>query len=132
MARRKINLFPLLLVLALGLGVAAVGLFCGCTVAPQIVEAKRPAFDRNSQNAGLIDLGPVMPHGQPPIGPAHVTSQWILDYQFLARKYGKDLFPVVNPDEKFAEVSPGVFEVDLQHVSNKNVMTRMQASGIEP
>ena len=105
----------------------------GCTVAPKIVAPpSSPYFSGNAVNGGLIDLGPPVPKGHVPVGPAHVTAEWVAAYAALAKKYGKDFVPPVHPDDGLTPRPDGTYSVDLEHLEDKNVMATMQRSGISP
>lgn len=111
---------------------AAIAL-AGCTITPKIVAPpKSPDLVGNAANGGVLDLGPPVPKGHAPIGPAHVVKEWVDAYAKLAKKYGKDFFPPVHPGDGVTALPDGTFAVDLEHVSDKNVMAGMQRSGIAP
>jgi len=106
---------------------AAVGiLLTSCTVAPPVVHPKTVNYVGNSENGGVISLGP----GNK--GPAVVTQEWVKAYAVLAKKYGKDLTPPVKPGDGVLPQPNGTFTVDLEHLSDANVMATLQRSGIAP
>lgn len=98
----------------------------GCTVSPKIIPAATPTFSGNSQDGGVIDLGPA---GK---GPAHVDAEWVLAYDLLILKYGKDMSPALKQDAGLTELPDGTYLVDLEHLADKNVMATMKRSGIAP
>ena len=119
--------------LTMGIAALTLGALVGCTVTPSIVKAPpTPAFVGNTANGGVLDLGPAVAKGQPPVGPAHVVKEWVDAYNELAAKYGKDFDPPVKPGDGVTPLPDGTFAVDLEHLSDKNVMATMQRSGIAP
>ena len=99
----------------------------GCTLTPKVVPAPAVAtYSGNSANGGLINLGP---GGK---GPALVTADWVAAYNTLVRKYGKDMTPPDRPNDGVTELPDGTFTVDLQHLSDKNVMATLERSGFKP
>ncbi len=105
----------------------------GCTIAPKPIPAPAvPALDGNSFTGGIIDLGPPVPKGQPPIGPAHVTAGWVMAYNSLAAKYGQDLEPRVRPGDGITDPVNGIYAVSLRTISDKNTMQGMSDMGLPP
>ncbi len=111
---------------ALAAGLAVLGCFPACTVTPSTIHAQTADFNGNAANGGVYDLGP----GNK--GPAHVTAEWVKDYNVLAREYGKDMAPPVKAMDGVTALGDGTFTVDLEHLADKNVMASLQRSGIEP
>jgi hypothetical protein len=105
----------------------------GCTVTPAIVAPPpTPDFVGNAANGGIIDLGPAVPKGQPPAGPAHVVKEWVDAYAVLMKKYGKDFTPPVKPGDGVKPLPDGTYSVDLEHLVDNNIAATMERSGISP
>lgn len=124
---RKLGLF-IAGIVSMVLALTALALaFGGCTVAPQpVAPPAAPAFSGNSQDGGVLDLGPNNK------GPARVDAEWVLAYDFLIRTYGKDFTPPLKADDGVIERADGTFSVDLEHLADKNVMASLKRSEIAP
>lgn len=106
----------------------AVLFLAGCVVKPSIV----PPPKHPLTGGKVLDLGPTGSDGAP-LGPARVDKEWIESYDWLASHgYGRNFVPPIGPDDGVTARADGTYSVDLEHLSDKNVMAGLERSGIAP